>query len=258
MEWSAHMARPMREPPPTSPGSFPATARWRNEGSTPQSVSVTMRPMAKRYWHRVCARAYTETRLVFGFETRGRTIIIVLLSITTILGLWAFGSPDSFRDRLVEISTIVGGILLVFPLAYVWNFIRSPAALDKETAESHAVEIERLTTEIESFRAKRNQSLLHELSDNLARFATSVRALPRGPSQHISLAAQEAYRRSEEIIEQLGVDLVSSDARDYLQCASIILDKKAHSEISLGDESELASIGSRLFAVLNSRNDLRA
>jgi hypothetical protein len=87
----------------------------------------------KSYWRRVRKRATEEARAALSIETRERVVIGAVVTITAIALLFFFGSEGaSWDEALAKVGPWVILILGVYPVVWVWKFVRAPAQMADE------------------------------------------------------------------------------------------------------------------------------
>ncbi len=106
--------------------------------------------MAGGYWRRVHNRAAGEALHLLGLGSWSQIVIRAAVVIAAILALMFWGSTDAASDEMIVRVAIVAVIVLLFPLVYVWKFVRSPAAIEKELIDIHKQRVGALESTINS------------------------------------------------------------------------------------------------------------
>lgn len=88
------------------------------------------------YWKKIHNHAFVATLKVFGFETRGRLTLSLIIASGLIITLLFYGSPDSASDEFVYRIAGVALIVLLFPFVYFWNLLKIPAEMHQEQEQA--------------------------------------------------------------------------------------------------------------------------
>ena len=163
-------------------------------------------------------RAAHGALLAIGFKGRAEAVRTVLLWAVSVLllykvdwrGVPVVGTPDPGASSEVRLGLcIIGGVLLVFIAAFLWQLVVQPAAMDRERlaeVDRGAAEARRREDEIRAQAAR-------EAAEAAAR-EDALRAQLRGLTDDI-----EAFKQAEAILQRLS-DLHRAGRALYQQEAS--------------------------------------
>jgi hypothetical protein len=109
---------------------------------------------AKRgYYRRWLSHAYEATKRFFGLRVAGFILAIVGPTIGFFLLAWVSGQSSQVGQAFEEFRWAIyggGGTGLILLVAYVVQFFRSPAAMEREELERDRVERERLARDLDA------------------------------------------------------------------------------------------------------------
>lgn len=93
----------------------------------------------REYWKLVADRAFRETCAMFGLDSLGRLAVGIAVPSLTVALLWSVGSNDDAAGSFWARVAATVAIILVFPVAYAFHFVRAPVRLHEEQKTRLAV-----------------------------------------------------------------------------------------------------------------------
>src|SRR5437588_12139764 len=88
--------------------------------------------MVKRYWGRICRRAWAETAALLGLDTWAHFMIRALFVCAIIIALIIYGSSDAAADHAIERTAVFIVAIFLVPFIFAWKLVTVPAKLDAE------------------------------------------------------------------------------------------------------------------------------
>jgi len=84
------------------------------------------------YWKELHQRSAKQAAVDLGLSSRAQIVIRLAIAAVVVGGLLLFGSEDASSDEWKARVFAAFAVILLFPIFYIWNFAKAPAALDRE------------------------------------------------------------------------------------------------------------------------------
>lgn len=171
----------------------------------------TSRHGARRgYYARWLRHAYEATKRFFGLRVAGFSLAIVGPTIGFFLVAWVSGGSSQMGQAFEEFRWLLYGVIgtaLILLAAYVVQFIRSPADMEREERERGRAERQGLARELDAARDEvqqlRGQLEISRLQIEVGHEGDPLRAVNTSSDARVEFLAAEKDRYVEPFLRQL-------------------------------------------------------
>jgi hypothetical protein len=162
------------------------------------------------YYRRWLGHSYEATKRFFGLRVAGFILAIVGPSLGFFLLAWVSGQSSQVGQAFEQFRWAVyggGGTVLILLGAYVVQFFRSPAAMERQWLERHRVECERLSRDLDAAldeRRRLGQQLETErLEMEVGHEGGPLSAVDTGSDARVAFLAAEKDRYVEPFLGEI-------------------------------------------------------
>lgn len=171
--------------------------------------------MAYSYWKSVRKSAFSRTSAAFGINSMARLILGLFISVVIVGVLLFWGNDGSAQDELLVRGALVIIVIAVFPLVFVWHFVREPPERDEQLKREISVLNERKSDAIK----------LGDLADEISQFLNNFVSNRPGGERDLSFVGKH-QRNNPGIIAEGDSTIITDDDDDICRMMMLKQDER--------------------------------
>lgn len=109
--------------------------------------------VTERYYSKMLKRAWQDTKGFFGWNKK--SLVFLLLYAVGLLLYWVLQGVEAVKEEILFFLAFglapIGGFAI---LLFLWNSLRAPIRMEKQTKESHKEQVDELNTELEGVKQR--------------------------------------------------------------------------------------------------------